>query len=111
MAWVSRILAPVDFSLRCRGAIQYAETLSCHFHSELILLHVVEVPVALYAAPEAMAYSTAGDLTAERLKQRKIDLGAYLGGQCPDISLTQEVVEGDPARQIADYQIGRATPR
>jgi nucleotide-binding universal stress UspA family protein len=103
MAWLSRILAPVDFSPRCRGAIQYAETLSCHFHSELILLHVLEPPVALYAAPEALAYSTAGDLTAERLDQRKIELGAYPGGQCPDISVTREVVEGDPARQIVDY--------
>ena len=64
MAWLSRILAPVDFSPRCRGAVQYAETLSCRFHSELILLHVVVPPLAFPTA-EAMAYSTAGDLTAE----------------------------------------------
>ncbi|MGA3015603.1 MAG: universal stress protein [Bryobacteraceae bacterium] len=106
MAWLSRILAPVDFSPRCRGATEYAETLSCHFHSELILLHVVAPPVALYAAPEAMAYSTASELTVERLEQRKIELGAYLGGQCPDIPLAQEVVEGDPAREIVDYARG-----
>ena len=103
MAWLSRILAPVAFSPRCRGAAQYAETLACHFHSELILLHVVAPPVALYAAPEAMAYSTAADLTAERVEQRKTELATYLAGQCPDIPLTQEVVEGDPAGQIVDY--------
>jgi nucleotide-binding universal stress UspA family protein len=37
------------------------------------------------------------------VEQRKIELGTYFGGLCPDISLTQEVVEGDPARQIVDY--------
>ncbi|MGA2194269.1 MAG: universal stress protein [Bryobacteraceae bacterium] len=103
MAWLSRILAPVAFSARCRGATQYAETLACHFHAELILLHVVAPPVALYAAPEAMAYSTAADLTTERLEQRKIELDSYLGGQCPDVPLIREVVEGDPAREIVDY--------
>jgi nucleotide-binding universal stress UspA family protein len=103
MAWLSRILAPVAFSPRCRGATQYAEALACHFHSELILLHVVAPPVALCAAPEAMAYSTAAELTAERVEQRKIELGTYSGGQCTDIPLTQEVVEGDPAREIVDY--------
>src|ERR1035438_1854787 len=50
-----------------------------------------------------MACATAADLTAERLEQRKTELAAYLGGQCPDIPLIQEVVEGDPAGQIVDY--------
>ena len=103
MAWLSKILAPVAFSPRCRGATQYAEALACHFHSELILLHVVPPPVALYAAPEAMAYSTAAELTAESLEHRRIELGTYPDGQCPDIPLTRDVVEGDPARQIVDY--------
>jgi nucleotide-binding universal stress UspA family protein len=103
MAWLSRILAPVAFSPRCHGAAQYAEALACHFHSELILLHVVAPPLALYAAPEAMAYSTAAEISAESLERRKLELGAYLGGQCPDIAVSREILEGDPARQIVDY--------
>jgi nucleotide-binding universal stress UspA family protein len=106
MAWLSRILAPVAFSPRCRGATQYAETLACHFHSELILLHVVPPPVAIFTSPEATAYSTVVELTEERLEQRKSELGAYLLGQCPDIPLTREVVGGDPAREIVDYARG-----
>jgi nucleotide-binding universal stress UspA family protein len=50
-----------------------------------------------------MAYSTAAELAAERLAQGKIELATYLSGQCPDIPLTQEVVEGDPATLIAGY--------
>jgi len=102
MAWLSRILAPVAFSPRCRGAVQYAETLACHFHSELILLHVVTPPLGIYTTPEATAYSTAAELTQERLEQRKGELAAYWEDQCPDIPLTQEIVEGDPAREIVD---------
>jgi len=104
VAWLSRILAPVAFSPSCRGATQYAETLSCHFHSELILLHVVEPPITLYyAPPDAMAYTTATELTAETLERRKAELKTYLRGQCPDIQVTREVVEGDPASEIVDY--------
>jgi nucleotide-binding universal stress UspA family protein len=103
MAWLSRILAPVAFSPRCRGASQYAETLACHFHSQLILLHVVPPPMGTFITPEASAYSTALELTEESLEQKKADLATYLGGQCPDIPVTTEVVLGDPAREIATY--------
>lgn len=103
MAWLSRILAPVAFSPRCRGASQYAETLACHFHSELILLHVVPPPIGTFITPEASAYSTVAELSEERLEQSKMELATYLGGQCPDIPVTREVVLGDPAREIAEY--------
>jgi nucleotide-binding universal stress UspA family protein len=107
MAWLSRILAPVDFSPRCRGATQYAETLACHFQSELMLLHVVPPPLGIYSSPEAAAYSGVGDLTEERLEQGKIELGTYLNGQCPDTPLSREVVAGDPAREIVEYARAR----
>jgi nucleotide-binding universal stress UspA family protein len=102
MAWLSRILAPVAFSPRCHGAVQYAETLACHFQSELILLHVVQPPLGIFTTPEATAYSTAAELTLERLEQRKGELAAYLEGQCPDIVPTQLIEEGDPAREIVN---------
>jgi len=38
---LSKILLPVAFSERCRGAARYAAAPACHFHSELTLLHVV----------------------------------------------------------------------
>lgn len=108
MAWLSRILAPVAFSPRCRGAVQYAETLACHFHSELVLLHVVPPPLGIYTAPEATAYSTAAELTEERLEQRQIELATYARDLCPDIPLAREVVAGDPAREIVEQARQRA---
>lgn len=102
MAWLSRILVPVAFSPRCRGAAQYAETLASHFHSELILLHVVTPPLGIYTELESSAYSTAAELSEERLEQRKTELANYLEGQCPNITLSRDVVYGDPAHEIVD---------
>ena len=65
MPMFSRILAPIAFSARCRGAMQYAEALAWHFHSELVLLHVVS-PIPNYSFPDAMA------VTPERTKQSAI---------------------------------------
>lgn len=105
MAWLSRILAPVDFSPRCRGAVEYAEALACHFHSELILLHVVVPPMALYASPESQAYSTAGELNEERIQYRTHELESYPGRHCPDVRVVRTVVQGDAAREIAGYAL------
>jgi nucleotide-binding universal stress UspA family protein len=41
---IKKILFPVDFSDRCRGAIGYVEAMAARFDAELILLHVVEPP-------------------------------------------------------------------
>jgi nucleotide-binding universal stress UspA family protein len=41
---LKKILFPVDFSERCRGAVGYVEALAGRFDAELILLHVVEPP-------------------------------------------------------------------
>ena len=41
---LKKILFPVDFSERCRGAIGYVEAMAGRFDAELILLHVVEPP-------------------------------------------------------------------
>jgi nucleotide-binding universal stress UspA family protein len=41
---LKRILFPVDFSDRSRGAASYAEEFAAHFDAELFLLHVVEPP-------------------------------------------------------------------
>ncbi|HEY1756463.1 MAG TPA: universal stress protein [Bryobacteraceae bacterium] len=42
MFQLKRILFPVDFSERCRGAAAYVEALAGRFEAELILLHVIE---------------------------------------------------------------------
>jgi nucleotide-binding universal stress UspA family protein len=100
MASLSRILVPVEFSPRCRGAVQYAEALACHFRSEIVLLHAVLPPLANYSSFEAMAYSSAADLAQEIAARRTADLDA-LPCKAPG-GVRRMVVVGDPARTITD---------
>ena len=39
----NKILFPVDFSERCRGAAHYVESMAANFGSKLILLHVLDI--------------------------------------------------------------------
>ena len=103
MPSLSRILVPVEFSPRCRGAVQYAEALSCHFHCEIVLLHVVIPPLANFSSFEAMAYTSAGDLAREIAEQRSVDLAAFPCSAPPDAGVRRVVLEGDPTQTIVEF--------
>ena len=103
MVKLSRILVPVEFSPRCAGAVQYAEALSAHFRSEIVLLHVVIPPMASFSSLEAMAYSSASDLARELFTLRTTDLAAIPCAVPNGAGVRRVVLEGDPARVIAEY--------
>jgi len=103
MPSLSRILVPVEFSPRCKGAVQYAEALSCHFHCEIVLLHVVIPPLANFSSFEAMAWSSADDLARELAVQRTADLEAFPCSTPADVGLRRVVLEGDPAQTIVEF--------
>src|SRR6478752_9997129 len=103
MPGISRILVPVEFSPRCRGAVQYAEALSCHFHCEIVVLHVVMPPLANFTSFEAMAYTSAGALAREIIEQRTVELEAFPCAVPSDAYVRRVVVEGDPTQTIVEY--------
>jgi nucleotide-binding universal stress UspA family protein len=92
MTLVSRILVPAEFSLRCQGAAQYAETLASHFHCETILLHVVGPPLSAWSPAEGMGYSSVAGFLPETVEQRRIRLDAFAVGESPDISIERAIV-------------------
>jgi len=99
-----KILLPMVFSQRCRGAARYAEALACHFQAQLVLLHVATPPYSLYAgAGEAAAYSSAADVVAERLAQSRTELDIFLADAPRDLRVRGIVLEGDPAHKIVEY--------
>jgi nucleotide-binding universal stress UspA family protein len=100
MPVLSKILAPVAFSARCEGAVHYAEALACHFHSDLVLLHVV-TPIPTYWAPDAVVMSP--EVTDEAIEQSKAELNRFAAEGLKGISVTRVVEEGDPAQEIVQY--------
>jgi nucleotide-binding universal stress UspA family protein len=100
MTKFSRILAPIAFSARCEGAVQYAEALACHFHSELTLLHVV-MPLQTYGFPDALAI--APELMEDTVAAGQAQLESFLSEGLKGINVKREVLEGEPARTIVDY--------
>ena len=100
---LSKILVPVEFSLRCLGSAQYAEALACHFHCDLVLLHVRVPPSLPYSAPDVMAYATAVEVDEEAIERAQAQLDAFPIAEPAQGSVTRLVLEGDPARTIVEY--------
>jgi nucleotide-binding universal stress UspA family protein len=102
MIGFQRILFPVDFSARCAAAIPSVQAMVRRFSSELTVLHVVDLPAAGIAPPEAAAWATL--IGADRLrKEGEIALGSFLQREFPGMQVKAESAEGDPAGMIADY--------
>lgn len=102
MPSLSRILVPVEFSPRCRGAVQYAEALSSHFHSEIVLLHVVLPQLSNFSSFEALAYYSASDLAREIAEQRTAQLEAFPCSAPDGVPVRRLVLEGDPTQTIVE---------
>lgn len=100
---LARILAPVDFSDRCRRATRDAESLARRFGSVVVLLHAV-APVDIPFGPaEAMAYTSTADISREQMEQMALVLESFLADEFRGVATCRVLVEGDPARAIADY--------
>jgi nucleotide-binding universal stress UspA family protein len=83
--------------------VQYAEALSCHFHCEIVLLHVVMPPLTNFSSFEAMAYTSASDLAHEIAGVRCEELEAFPCASPPEVVMRRVVLEGEPTETIVDY--------
>src|SRR5260370_4045688 len=88
MFQLRRILFPVDFSIRCRGAAAYVQALAGRFEAELILLHVVE----------ATYNSTLQDLHESRLE--KFD--SFFKNDWRHLRVRKLVDHGEAAQKIIE---------
>ncbi|HWE48809.1 MAG TPA: universal stress protein [Bryobacteraceae bacterium] len=97
------ILFPVDFSSRSEAIVPFVRAVCNQFKANLTLLHIVEVPVMAYGAPDApVTFDYPLDeikASAER-KLNRFALGAFAG--LP----VKTIAEGDPGACIA--QLARA---
>lgn len=97
---MKKILLPVDFPNLSLGVIHQAAYLARHFHSEIILLHVV-TPLSYPAGIlEGGHELTARDLHAEIIKRTEKHLDESLHPELDGIAVKRLLLRGDPAREI-----------
>jgi nucleotide-binding universal stress UspA family protein len=102
MITFQRILFPVDFSARSQAAVPSVQAMAARFGSELTVLHVVDLPPAGIAPPEAAAWATL--IGADRLRESgKIALERFIAREFPGMQVKAETDEGDPATIIVDH--------
>jgi len=96
-----RILFPVDLSEQSRLAAPFVKAMAQRFESEVAMLHVIDLPVSLYAPPEA-AWGLL--MNGEKFREdREQEFGAYLADEFTGVRLVREMAEGDAATQIDCY--------
>lgn len=96
-----KILFPVDFSNTTPALVHQAAFLARHFHSEIILLHVVTPLTYPAGILESGHELTVRDLHAEIVKRAQTDLDQWLRPELDGIAVTRLLLRGDPAREIA----------
>lgn len=90
---VNTILCPVDFSESGNAAVEYAAALARESDARIVLLHVVENP---------LAYDTTFSAPAPTAKEIE-DAERRFHAVCPDLAEQQcehRIIEGDPAPAI-----------
>ncbi len=102
MPSLARILLPVDFSGRSRGAARYAEVLGARFGSQVTLLHVVPPPHYEFSVLE-VGGSVLNELYASRSRQLKQDLEVHLRDELGNLPVARVLLDGDPARKLVEY--------
>jgi nucleotide-binding universal stress UspA family protein len=96
---IKKILLPVDIPIASLGVIHQAATLAHHFHSEIVMLHVVTPEsdaVGVDNSSGSAGWDMLAEITGEAQKQQDQTLGPELEG----LTIRRMVVKGDPARAI-----------
>ncbi|HLH00528.1 MAG TPA: universal stress protein [Bryobacteraceae bacterium] len=97
-----RILFPVDFSEQCSAIVPAVKAMAEEFHSQLILLHVVDLPSTWFGSPEAAAWTTL--ISAERLREEgQIALDRFAATHFAGFRVTAVLDEGPAGQAIAAY--------
>jgi nucleotide-binding universal stress UspA family protein len=97
---MNKILLPIDFQNVSPRVVHQAVFLARHFHSEILLLHVVtpfSYPVGLLESGHEI---TARDLHARIVERAQKDLDQALRPELDGIAVKRLMLRGDPAREI-----------
>lgn len=101
MLRIGKILLPIDLQDSSKRVVHQAAAIARHFHSEILMLHVV-TPLSYSAAMIEGNYVPAnlGDLLKELIGQAQKQLNQALGPELDGIVVKRMLLEGDPALTI-----------
>jgi nucleotide-binding universal stress UspA family protein len=99
---LAKILLPIDFSERSALAVRYARELALHFHSELILAHVLAPLHSEFGAMQITG-SMLVDVYRSRADQAERDLNAFEPDALAGLNVRRLLLHGDPAPKIVEF--------
>ena len=98
----NKIVFPVDFSARSRGAARYVEALARRFNPAIHVVHVLPPPHY-----EAMSIEVSGPALAEVLAAReehaKKQLAGFLTEEMAGFDVQRTLLEGEPGARLSEY--------
>ena len=97
---LKRILLPVDFPNASLRVIHQAATLAHHFHSEIVMLHVVTPLSHAAGVPEGGPELAGWDMLGEIIREAQKNMDSSLGPELDGLTIRRVVVKGDAAQVI-----------
>jgi nucleotide-binding universal stress UspA family protein len=111
-----RIIVPLDGSRLSAQALPYAIEIARQFKSEVFLVRVLsETPVSYIPPPVAVGETIAADIITNHAYMKDVENSAharrYLMNRAKELrdhglTVTYEVIDGNPARSIMEYAAG-----
>jgi nucleotide-binding universal stress UspA family protein len=97
---IKKILLPVDFPNTSLPVVHQAATLAHHFHSEIVMLHVVTAQSHTAGVPENGSELAGWDMLAEVVRGAEKNLDQSLGSELEGLPIRRLLLKGDPAEAI-----------
>lgn len=97
---IKKILLPVDWPIASLDVIHQAAALAHHFHSEMVMLHVLTPLSHAAGVPEDSRELADWDLLAEVVREAQKQQDKHLGPELDGLAIQRMLVKGDPAKAI-----------
>jgi len=99
---IKKIFLPVDFPNTSLRVIHQAATLAHHFHSEILMLHVVTAQSHAAGVPQGRSELANWDMLAEIVRRAQKNRDQTLGPELNGLTIQRMFANGDPAQAIVE---------
>jgi nucleotide-binding universal stress UspA family protein len=99
---IKKIFLPVDFPNTSLRVIHQAATLAHHFHSEILMLHVVTAQSYAAGVPQGRSELANWDMLAEIVRRAQKNRDQTLGPELNGLTIQRMFANGDPAQAIVE---------